>query len=168
MEQWDAKKWLARDRSHHAEKPKNLTAESTPLMERRGVADPKSARIPMQVQHHAEPPSQINGANQHRSSRSFEVVEVGDYELSLDNQVPYNDVNREVMDFLFDNVILAPDLGPGAMEVEARLGCLIDPNTDRRLNLGTTTEAALGEGMKPRFKSMMSEVRPTLTLMFWS
>ncbi|KAF2667004.1 mRNA triphosphatase CET1 [Microthyrium microscopicum] len=118
-------------------------------IERNGASPPAPAPAPA---------TQTNGSNHAQSSRAFEVSPVGDYELSLDNHVPYNDITREIAEFLFSNVVQAPPMDPqfGVIEVEARLGKLKDGNLGDRVHLGITTEAALTANMGFRFESDMT------------
>jgi polynucleotide 5'-triphosphatase len=85
-------------------------------------------------------------------------------EPSLDNFEPYNDLTRQVGDWLWKFVVLAPDYGPDTqVEVEAKIGSLVDPSsTHQRVSLPVQSEALLVPGQgpgRPRFESLMSMVQ---------
>jgi polynucleotide 5'-triphosphatase len=85
-------------------------------------------------------------------------------EPSLDNFEPYNDLTRQVGDWLWKYVVLAPDYGPDTqVEVEAKIGSLLDPSSNhQRVSLPVASEALLfpGQGSgRPRFESLMSMVQ---------
>ncbi|KAF2402842.1 mRNA triphosphatase CET1 [Trichodelitschia bisporula] len=79
-------------------------------------------------------------------------------ERSLDNIKPYNDLVRVVANFLWESVILGPRLGSeGHVEIEAKLGTLIDMDTGERLNLPIRSEAVVAPSTgRTRFQSLMS------------
>jgi len=148
-----------------------------PRAVREQTADPRPSRIPsivqptVQIKREEVPikgedsngtdshaPKQANGTSHASGSRDFDVSPVGKYELSLDGIVPFSDITREVAQFLFNNVVKAPDMGIGSFEVEAKLGTIIDPRTGQRLNLPVSTEACLIEGHDYRFQSHMTVV----------
>ena len=87
-------------------------------------------------------------------------------EWSLDNAVPYSDITREVANFLFGNVVEAPPLDIGKLEVEARLGVLMDTDSNQRLFLPISSEAIINSTvpLTTRFESLMSRVSLALDL----
>lgn len=76
--------------------------------------------------------------------------------------IPSEEIIRTISDFLFDEVVRREDVGAGAvLEIEAKLGQLIDKNTNERLRLPVTSECILSPrvtGLKITFKSSMTEV----------
>jgi hypothetical protein len=96
---------------------------------------------------------------------------LGPWEVSISNVIPYEEVTRVVCDFLFNQVVMRDDVddgptgtGHGAhLEIEAKIGHLIDRNTDMRLRLPVMTETVLSQNdpsMRIAFKSSMTEVSP--------
>lgn len=99
---------------------------------------------------------------------------LGPWEDSITNTTPSNEYIRHLSDFLYHQVIgrLDVDVGPAGggpaagavIEIEAKIGQLIDKNTNTRLRLPVTTECVLSKddpGLRVNFKSSMTEVRPT-------
>ena len=94
-------------------------------------------------------------------------------ESTIANQEPFEELTREISDFLFTQIVSRPDIGsisangtpigPAVLEIEAKLGQLIDPDTGLRYNLPIKTESVfdcdkLGARRRPHFKSIMTEV----------
>jgi len=84
-------------------------------------------------------------------------------EASFRDEQPFEDVHKAVCDFLFGLVVqnLSFDTSRsalGELEIEAKLGTIIDRNTNERLRLPTLSEAVLPEGYHVAFESMMTEV----------
>jgi mRNA capping enzyme, beta chain len=80
--------------------------------------------------------------------------------LSITGVIPYEELTRVVSDWLFENVVSRGDIGPGAeIEIEAKIGQLIDKNTNERLRLPVMTETVIAAGNATTFfKSSMTEV----------
>lgn len=81
------------------------------------------------------------------------------FEPSLDNLEPYNDMERQICDFLFQYII-AQDWhfnSPTKVEVEAKLGSIKDWNDPgARLRLPILTDVVLDpSGPRPKFESSM-------------
>jgi mRNA capping enzyme, beta chain len=96
-----------------------------------------------------------------QSARPWEATPAADFEWSLDNIVPFSDMTRNVANFLDQWVVLAPPevLETGAIiEIEARLGVLVDPDTRERCSLPIETSAILQPNLGFRFESMMDQV----------
>src|SRR2546421_163011 len=94
---------------------------------------------------------------------------LGPWEVSISNVIPYEEVTRVVSDFLFNQVVMRDDVDDGSagtghgahLEIEAKIGHLIDRNTDIRLRLPVMTETVLSQNdpsMRIAFKSSMTEV----------
>ncbi|KAI9762784.1 MAG: mRNA-capping enzyme subunit beta [Chaenotheca gracillima] len=97
---------------------------------------------------------------------------LGRWEPSITNLTPYEEITRVIADFLFLQVVERGDVGAGAagsvpgaggqLEIEAKLGQLIDKTTNDRLRLPIMTEAIVNNadpGMRTMFKSSMTETQ---------
>ena len=95
---------------------------------------------------------------------------LGPWEPSILDIVPAEELTRTVADFLYTEVVMRDDIaasaagaGPGrgiVLEIEAKLGQVIDRNTDSRLRLPVLTECVLGKNdpsLRTAFKSAMTE-----------
>ncbi|XEU96250.1 hypothetical protein FSHL1_001535 [Fusarium sambucinum] len=88
---------------------------------------------------------------------------LGPWEPSITGVKPFEDISRKVADFLFLNVLNAPDLmeisSKGIQfEVEAKLGTLIDKDTGhRRVERGVASECILMDSSRVAFESSMTE-----------
>lgn len=88
---------------------------------------------------------------------------LGDWEPTITNLGPPEDIPRVVADFLFFNIIKNPSAheieSRGIkFEVEAKLGTLIDRDTgDQRVERGLLSEAILADPSRVAFKSRMTE-----------
>lgn len=96
---------------------------------------------------------------------------LGPWEYNIANLEPIDDVIRVISDFLFinvvvdDNVAVAPaggGRGLGAIfEIEAKIGRIIDNNTNDRIRLPVETECVISRSdpsLKTRFESSMTQV----------
>jgi polynucleotide 5'-triphosphatase len=112
-----------------------------------------AVQAPAQAQVHTQPVAVGGPPPQPRAGPGLEP--------SLDNFEPYNDLTRQIGNWLWEFVVLAPDYGPDThIEVEAKIGTLLDPSsTTQRVQLPIQSEALLlqsqGPG-RPRFESLMS------------
>jgi polynucleotide 5'-triphosphatase len=80
------------------------------------------------------------------------------YEPCLDNIEPYNDMERQICDFLFQNVVNVDwrFASPTKVEVEAKLGSIKDWNDDNaRLRLPILTDVVLDPQARSKFESSM-------------
>lgn len=114
---------------------------------------PPSVKPPLQV---AQPDFKGNGP-------------LGPWEVSITGIKPYEEASRLVADFLFLNVVQRQDLGELAsrgveIEIEAKLGQLINKDTNERFRLPVQSECVLSESARVGFKSSMTEVSLTGTL----
>ncbi|EXA50978.1 mRNA-capping enzyme subunit beta [Fusarium oxysporum] len=87
---------------------------------------------------------------------------LGAWEPSLTGLKPFEDVSRQVADFLFLNVINTPDMREISsrgiqFEIEAKLGTLIDRDTNQRVDRGIASECVLMDNSRVAFKSSMTE-----------
>ncbi|KAF5665147.1 mRNA-capping enzyme subunit beta [Fusarium heterosporum] len=89
---------------------------------------------------------------------------LGAWEPSITGVKPFEDISRQVADFLFVNVLNTPDMGEISsrgiqFEVEAKLGTLIDRDTNHRISRGVASECVLLDSNRVAFKSSMTEVQ---------
>ena len=122
--------------------------------------------IPVQA---APPPAKvdINGHNQ-GPSMAGQVEDpsriLGPWEKSITGKKPFEDMTKIVADWLYVNVVSRNDLGELAshgveVEIEAKIGQLIDKDTSQRYTLPVLSECILRENPRIGFKSSMTEVR---------
>ena len=96
---------------------------------------------------------------------------LGPWEYNIVNILPNEELTRIVADFLFAEVVNRKDIGTGpagagygsgaVLEVEAKLGQLVDKNTNDRLRLPVMTECVISKNdpnLRVMFKSSMTEV----------
>lgn len=108
------------------------------------------------------PPSQPNG---------IKYGQLGPWEPSILNLIPTEEVVKVVSDFLFGQVVLREGIGVGpaggktnegaVLEIEAKIGRLIDRNTNDRLRLPVLTECVVSQcdpDIRINFESQMTEV----------
>lgn len=97
---------------------------------------------------------------------------LGPWEPNFLNLITYDEVTRRISDFLFQEVVLRDDVGTGTaggapspdavLEIEAKIGHLIDKNTNDRLRLPVMSECVLDKrnpDLRIQFQSSMTEVR---------
>ena len=95
---------------------------------------------------------------------------LGPWEPSILDIIPAEELTRVVADFLFTEVVMRDDIAASAagvapgqgivLEIEAKLGQIIDRTTDNRLHLPVLTECILGKNdpsIRVAFKSAMTE-----------
>ena len=98
---------------------------------------------------------------------------LGPWERNILNMTPSDELTKLIADFLFTEVVARTDIGvapiggasgPGAVvEIEAKIGQLIDKNTNDRLRLPVMTESIVSKddpNIRIVFKSSMTEVCP--------
>ncbi|KAL1881017.1 hypothetical protein Plec18167_003558 [Paecilomyces lecythidis] len=95
---------------------------------------------------------------------------LGPWEPSITGLIPHEEITKLICDFLFQQVVIRKDVGAGPaggaatgqgaiLEVEAKLGQLIDRNRGERLRLPVLTECILSKddpGIRTSFESSMS------------
>ncbi|KAI2084469.1 hypothetical protein LOZ36_004802 [Ophidiomyces ophidiicola] len=98
------------------------------------------------------------------------VTSLGPWEPSVTGVIPHEEVTKLICDFLFQQVVMRKDIGgapaggaatgSGAiLEVEAKLGQLVDKNRGERLRLPVLTECVISRDdphMRLAFESSMS------------
>ena len=104
-----------------------------------------------------------------------ETGPLGAWEPSITNIIPYEDLVKTVSDWLYGAVVVRSDVGVGpagggtgggaVLEIEAKIGQLIDKHTNDRLSLPVLNECVVNKS-DPRiqiaFKSSMTEVGASL------
>jgi hypothetical protein len=158
MEPWVPK----RRRQSNDFQPDEILRYKVPQLERR-------APTANDARYRAAPSTRPNGIHPvpiRPGERPWEATRPKGMEWSLDNAVPYSDITREVANFLFGNVVEAPPLDIGKLEVEARLGVLMDTDSNQRLFLPISSEAIINSTvpLTTRFESLMSRVSLALHL----
>ncbi|KAL1843994.1 hypothetical protein VTJ49DRAFT_6398 [Mycothermus thermophilus] len=89
---------------------------------------------------------------------------LGPWEASITNWIPQEQLSKAVADFLFQHVVMNEDINEiqargVKFEIEAKLGMLIDKNTNQRVELPVMTECVLSDGGRNwlGFRSSMTE-----------
>ncbi|OAQ96929.1 hypothetical protein LLEC1_03116 [Akanthomyces lecanii] len=144
-----------------------------------GKTLPKHANYVLPARQH----SHLNGERESRGSRSNETPEaekeegsqapqrpeppgpqefLGPWEASITGVKPYEEMSRAVADFLFIHVINAQDAQEITsrgieFEIEAKLGTLIDKDTNHRVEKSVDSECVLRDTGRVAFKSSMTE-----------
>jgi len=93
---------------------------------------------------------------------------LGPWEPTITNMIPYEELTRIVSDFIYSHVIMVDDpmllgTGPGdaQLEIEAKLGQIVDRDSNERLRLPVVSETVLNmddPSLRVQFKSSMTEV----------
>jgi polynucleotide 5'-triphosphatase len=88
---------------------------------------------------------------------------LGAWEPSITGTKPYEEITKIVADWLFSHVVNRPDAMELAsrgveVEIEAKLGQLINKETNDRIHLPVQTECLLPNDGRVSFKSSMTEV----------
>ncbi|KAL0768617.1 hypothetical protein CaCOL14_009592 [Colletotrichum acutatum] len=89
---------------------------------------------------------------------------LGPWEESILGTRPYEELSKTIADFLFKNVTLHPDsgeiIGRGVQfEIEAKMGQLIDRDTNDRVERAIGSECVLHDTGRLAFRSSMTEVQ---------
>ncbi|KAH0538269.1 hypothetical protein FGG08_005140 [Glutinoglossum americanum] len=100
----------------------------------------------------------------------LEYGTLGPWEPTITNVIPYEDITRLIGHFLFTQVVQREDVGAGPaggipghgaqLEIEAKIGQLIDKNTGKRLRLPVMNECIISKddpSLWINFKSSMTE-----------
>ena len=103
---------------------------------------------------------------------------LGPWEPNILNIIPYEEITKAVSDFLFTEVVLRNDVGvvsnhgvhsqDAVLEIEAKIGQIIDRNTNDRLRIPVMSECVLcrnDPSIRTTFKSSMTEVSHDLCLL---
>lgn len=163
----------------------NRTSNGNP----RRPAPSQAPNAPASAQSNGQP-NGMQGANGHSSHANGVHVPVaqptladtgplGPWEPSFLNIIPTEELVRIISDWLFQNVVQRADVGVGpagggtgggaVLEIEAKIGQLIDKNTNDRLRLPVMNECVVSHSdpnIRIAFKSSMTEVGPSLSVSF--
>lgn len=104
---------------------------------------------------------------------------LGPWEPSITGLIPHEEVTKIICDFLFQQVVMRKDIGAGPaggaaegqgaiLEIEAKLGRIMDKHRGERIRLPVLSECVLSKddpGIRTAFESSMSLVRPSLPLL---
>ncbi|KAK8214068.1 CYTH-like domain-containing protein [Phyllosticta capitalensis] len=103
----------------------------------------------------------------HALPKPAAAPETSELEPSLTNIAPYDEITRQVCDFLWNNVVMREDLHGNnpygsnhgvKLEIEGKLGVLISKETNNRVSLPITSQTVLGiPSERLAFRSFMSE-----------
>lgn len=136
--------WVSSQRSSSANAPSSIAA---PPASKNHVEDRSPVNGPPAPQQPPEPP---------------QVGTLGPWEPSISGFIPHEEVTKFVCDFLFQHVVIRDDVsaaptgsaaGQGAIiEVEGKLGHLIDMERGDRLHLPLLTESIINRD-SPRFRT---------------
>ena len=162
-----------------ARKKDSRSSSSSPVMANR--RQPSSANQHQPPQQQQPPPPQQHRKPPPASGFTSRFVPCfGAWEPSICNTEPYEELTREVTNFLFEQVVcqndpaLIPSGGDSQVvmiEIEAKIGHLIDKERGERLKLPVITETVLNvdePGWKIQFKSSMTEARLLFIYLFSS
>ncbi len=134
---------------------------------------PKSKPVPLPAIDTSDPSREANGVSLPLAQPALlDVGPLGPWEPSITNVIPHEEITKAVMDFLFLEVVERTDfkigaagalsgLGGAQLEIEAKLGQLIDRNTNERLRLPVSTECIFNKddpNWRTAFRSSMTEV----------
>ncbi len=167
----------------HASNKKLAVNRTTLARQDSATVRPSSAPSPQQlIPSTAKQPKQ--GMNDHTNLSSETTISkphlklteygpLGDWEENILNTRPSEEAIKAISDFLYTEVVGRLDVGAGPagggsskgamMEIEAKIGQLIDKNTNERLRLPVSTECVLHRddpSLRVNFKSSMTEVNP--------
>ena len=138
------------------------TTASRPLNHTNGTSKPPAQAPPQS--------SPLNGVSAPDLSLPDDGP-LGSWEHTVTNTIPADEVTRIVADFLFPHVVLNNEVGVApagggrglgaVLEVEAKIGRLIDKNTNDRLHLPIMNECVISHtdpNLRIAFESSMTEV----------
>ncbi|KAF3082711.1 mRNA-capping enzyme subunit beta [Orbilia oligospora] len=120
---------------------------------------PPQSQQQQQQQQQGPPPS--------AAKTSAATTILGPWEPSITNIQPYEELTKHICDFLFIHVVdnqefQLDDPDRPQLEIEAKIGILVDRNTGQRLYLPVKTETVLDSddpNLKVAFKSSMTELQ---------
>lgn len=165
-------------------KQHNQSAVSQPTLARQEPVSIRSSTLSPEQLGSSTAKNLMQGTNAHLNptgessvsavTKPADAGPLGDWEENILNTRPSEESVKAIMDFLYREVVGRPDVGVGPagggsskgamMEIEAKIGQLIDKNTNERLRLPILTECVLNRDnpvLRVNFKSSMTEV-PTI------
>lgn len=131
-----------------------LTSRHTSPDEKRSIAASQPAPAP------PPPPAQLQMAPPVALMPNANGP-LGPWETCISNVKPLNDMAKQVADFLFATVVNNPDTGEITsrdiqFEIEAKMGTVINKETDERIDLPVLTECVLADTKRLAFRSDMT------------
>jgi polynucleotide 5'-triphosphatase len=89
---------------------------------------------------------------------------LGDWEKTISNMKPHDAISKVIADWIFQSVVMRQDYNDLAstgvqIEIEAKLGQLMDQDTRERVNFPILTETIVAERARTTFKSSMTEAQ---------
>lgn len=133
----------------------------------------------VKIEHPSRQASPETRRNQHASiSQQPSAVsppnpqdQLGPWEASITGVKPSEELSKNVADFLFIHVINNQDMQEITsrgiqFEIEAKLGTLIDKDTNQRVDRSVATECILDDNGRVAFKSSMTEVSASKHIFF--
>ncbi|KAF1350121.1 CYTH-like domain-containing protein [Delphinella strobiligena] len=150
--------------------PQSLAPPSHQLVKRPSPHTQNRANPPQQAQPNGHgPPATTNGTPSAPPSTLAPAIHprLGPWEVNIKNVQPMSDLLREIGDFLYvhatRNDIGAGDARSGTLEIEAKLGTLIDRNTNSRIATMSRTNQVIDHAITQsggiRFESFMTELQ---------
>ncbi|KAJ5935279.1 hypothetical protein N7466_004826 [Penicillium verhagenii] len=137
----------------------------TPTSARTPVAAPTSTNGPPTPAVPLAPPAPVatSAPSSNNTSRTKPVGILGPWEPSITGLIPYEEVTKLLCDFLFQHVVMRNDVGAGSagsaaagqgtiIEIEGKLGHVMDMDRGERLNLPILTETVVNRDI-PRFRT---------------
>ncbi|KAL1966429.1 hypothetical protein VTN77DRAFT_4571 [Rasamsonia byssochlamydoides] len=152
--------------------PKHAVAqfaqENRPVSQQRSL--PSAAPLPSSARPAVNGDTLPNGRAPLPAPTQPSVGLLGPWEPSITGLIPHEEVTKVICDFLFQQVVIRRDLGAGPagaaatgntaiLEVEAKLGQLIDRDKGGRLRLPVLTETIINKeaaGHRTAFESTMT------------
>lgn len=127
---------------------------------------PSQQQLPPQAQSNGHAPAPVaNGHGPMGSLGPSEHANLGPWEASIRGPYPTDPFAFAVGKYLFEEILSRPDVGVGdarngALEIEAKLGTLVERQTDQRIQLPVISPTVLARHMSAnlRFESHMTEV----------
>ena len=118
--------------------------------------------LPVNVSRTVAPRSEIVNSSTSRADipRLKEISEaLGHWEPSILNVLPHEEFTRVIADFLYQYVVGQNELGSENIEIEAKIGQIVDQNTQQRLQLPVHTETIIRKDdprVRTSFQSSMT------------
>ncbi|KMU86786.1 mRNA-capping enzyme subunit beta [Coccidioides immitis H538.4] len=143
--------------------PKRENPDDRPVSRNRSMP-PRQAPTPQSTR------SDVNGNAARSSTAGDSTSSLGPWEPSITGVIPHEEVTKLICDFLFQQVVMRKDIGAGPaggsatgsgaiLEVEAKLGQLVDKNRGERVRLPVLTECIISRddpSMRIAFESSMT------------
>jgi hypothetical protein len=146
------------------------TPEDCSLVDQKSLLPPAIATSTTRTQADGDPSA--NGLGSSIGTLKPRVGLLGPWEPSITGLIPHEEITKVICDFLFQQVVIRRDIGAAAagaaatgrgaiLEVEAKLGQLVDKDRGGRLRLPVLTECVLNKDdavVRTSFESSMTLV----------